>query len=278
MSIESKKNNINFRLKRDILKRDLNSDVRIISSSKYNLGELMPPALLPYSSSKDDDHLLLKANIADIQDCYSKTEDDALLLLKAEKTELIDSYSNSEDDALLLLKANDTDLSNYVDLTSAQTITGQKYFDITRVFSMSKLGKIDIPILRAGGEDILVRELNDWMAVQNNVAKLVIGENLYVVAKEVTDYWWDGTDLKVLEVELSDMNNVVSTLGVATVGGNAITDILIDGNVLTPAKNKNFVETDYDQSVLFEREEEQDQLQIFKVLQIPNQKMMLYCY
>ncbi|KAA6374685.1 MAG: hypothetical protein EZS28_029788, partial [Streblomastix strix] len=92
-------------------------------------------------------------------------------------------------------------------------------------------------------------ELNDWMAVQDNVAKLAIGDNLYIVDKEVTDYWWDGTNIKVLETELPDMSNVVTTLGAATGGGNAITDILIDGNLLTQAKNKNFVDTDYDQSI-----------------------------
>ncbi|KAA6391606.1 MAG: hypothetical protein EZS28_012866 [Streblomastix strix] len=92
-------------------------------------------------------------------------------------------------------------------------------------------------------------ELNDWMTVQDNVAKLVIGDNLYIVDKEVTDYWWDITDLKVLETELLDINNVITTLGAATGGSNAITDISIDGNILTPAKNKNYEETDYDQSV-----------------------------
>ncbi|KAA6365681.1 MAG: hypothetical protein EZS28_038792, partial [Streblomastix strix] len=93
------------------------------------------------------------------------------------------------------------------------------------------------------------RELNDWMGIQDNVAKLVIGDNLYIVDKDVTDYWWDGTDLKVLETELHDMSNVITTLGKATGGGNAITDVTIDGNILTPAKNKNFVDTDYDQSI-----------------------------
>ncbi|KAA6360975.1 MAG: hypothetical protein EZS28_043498, partial [Streblomastix strix] len=44
-------------------------------------------------------------------------------------------------------------------------------------------------------------------------------------------------------------DNVITTLGAATRGGNAITDISIDGNVLTPAKNKNFVDTEYDQSI-----------------------------
>ncbi|KAA6396947.1 MAG: hypothetical protein EZS28_007523 [Streblomastix strix] len=87
------------------------------------------------------------------------------------------------------------------------------------------------------------------MAVQVNVAKLVIGDNSYIDDKKVTVYWCDGTDLKVLETEIPDMSNVITTLGTATGGGNAITDISIDGNILTPAKNKNFVDTDYDQSI-----------------------------
>ncbi|KAA6404431.1 MAG: hypothetical protein EZS28_000052 [Streblomastix strix] len=259
---------------------------------KANKSELIDS----YTKSEDDALLLLKANVADIVDSYSKTEDDALLLQKADKSDtytktetdtqldakanvvdIVDSYSKTEDDALLLLIANVADLTNYVDLTSAQTITGQKQFGIIRVSSVSKLSKNDASILLAGGGDILVSslvtqpqlqevrdittgkskayvfstqgELNDWMAVQDNVAKLIIGDNLYIVDKEVTDYWQDGTDLKVLETELPDMNNVITTLGAATGGGNAINDISIDGNVLTPAKNKNIVDTDYDQSI-----------------------------
>ncbi|KAA6361520.1 MAG: hypothetical protein EZS28_042953, partial [Streblomastix strix] len=87
------------------------------------------------------------------------------------------------------------------------------------------------------------------MAVQDNVAKLVIGDNLYIVDKEVTDYWLDGTDIKILETELPDMSNVVTSLGPSLGLGNAITDLSIDGNVLTPAKNKNFIDTDYDQNI-----------------------------
>ncbi|KAA6366336.1 MAG: hypothetical protein EZS28_038138 [Streblomastix strix] len=45
------------------------------------------------------------------------------------------------------------------------------------------------------------------------------------------------------------MSNVITTLGTATGGSNAITDISIDGNILIPTKNKNFVDTDYDQSI-----------------------------
>ncbi|KAA6372024.1 MAG: hypothetical protein EZS28_032449, partial [Streblomastix strix] len=230
-----------------------------------------------YSKTEDDALLLLKANVVDIVDSYSKTEDDAILLLKADKTELIDSYSKTEDDALLLLKVNVADLTNYVDLTSAQTITGQKQFSVINVSNISKQSKNDASILLAGGGDMLVSslvaqpqlqevrgiatgkskvyvfstygELNDWMAIQDQVAKLVIGDNLYIIDKEVTDYWWDGTDLKVLETELPDISNVITTLGTATGGGNAITYISINGNILTPAKNKNFVDTDYGQSI-----------------------------
>ncbi|KAA6364740.1 MAG: hypothetical protein EZS28_039733, partial [Streblomastix strix] len=67
--------------------------------------------------------------------------------------------------------------------------------------------------------------------------------------KEVTDYWWDGTNLRVLETELPDMSNVVTSLGPSLGLGNAITDVIIYGNVLTPVKDKNFVDTDYDQSI-----------------------------
>ncbi|KAA6394638.1 MAG: hypothetical protein EZS28_009834 [Streblomastix strix] len=230
-----------------------------------------------YIKSEDDALLLLKADKTERIDSYTKSEDEAFLLLKAHITELIDSYFKTEDDALLLLKVNVTDLINNVDLTSAQTVTGQKQFGVISVSSISKLNKNDASIFLTNIGYMLVSsivvqpqlqeirdittgkskayafstqtELNDWIAVQDNVAKLVIGDNLYISDKEVTDYWWDKIDLKVPETELPDITNVITTLSAATGGGNAITDISIDGNVLTPAKNKNFVDTNYDQSI-----------------------------
>ncbi|KAA6362171.1 MAG: hypothetical protein EZS28_042302 [Streblomastix strix] len=214
-----------------------------------------------YSKIETDTLFDTKVNVADIVDSYLKAEEDALLLLKADKTELIDSYYKTEDDALLILKANDKNNSEQLVFPAYQN----------RV-------KNDTYILLAGGGDMLVSslvtqpqlqkvrdiapgkskayvystqgELNDWMAIQENVAKLVIGDNLFIVDKEVTDYWWDGTDLKVLETELPDISNVITTLGTSTGGGNAITDISIVGNTLTPVKDKNFVGTDYDQSII----------------------------
>ncbi|KAA6363329.1 MAG: hypothetical protein EZS28_041144, partial [Streblomastix strix] len=62
------------------------------------------------------------------------------------------------------------------------------------------------------------------MAVKDNTAKLVIGDNLYIVDKDVTDYWWDVASLHVLETELPDMSNVITTLGTATGEEDAIQD------------------------------------------------------
>ncbi|KAA6388443.1 MAG: hypothetical protein EZS28_016029, partial [Streblomastix strix] len=202
-----------------------------------------------YTKTETDTLLDEKTDKSEHIDCYTKSEDDALLLLKADKSELIDSYTKTETDTLLDDKADKTDLADYVDLTSAQTISGTKQFNIISVATASKQNKNDASILLAGGGDMLVtslviqsqlqvvrnivtgkskayvfstqEELNDWMAIQDN----------------------DGTDLKVLETELPDMSNVVTTLGAVTRSGSAITDISIDGNTLTLAKNTTKSET-----------------------------------
>ncbi|KAA6391365.1 MAG: hypothetical protein EZS28_013105, partial [Streblomastix strix] len=142
---------------------------------------------------------------------------------------------------------------------------------------ISKQSKNDASVLLAGGGEMLVSylvtqqqlqeirdittdkskayvfdtqyDLNDLMAIQDNVAKLVIGNNLYIIDKEVTDYWWDGTDLKVLETELPDMSNFITTLGAITGGGNAITDISIDLHAFALARNTIFVTAGFDQSI-----------------------------
>ncbi|KAA6373420.1 MAG: hypothetical protein EZS28_031054 [Streblomastix strix] len=172
--------------------------------------------------------------------------------------------SVTEVDALLLLKADKTCLENYVELTSTQTITGQKQFGIINVLRISKKNKNDASILLADGVDMQISSLvsqsqiqeirdiasskskgyvfaitdkmNTLMEDQENVAKLLIGDNQYIVDKQVIDYWWDGTGLRALETELQDMSNVMTILGAATGGGNAITDLSFDGNTQIPAK------------------------------------------
>ncbi|KAA6375857.1 MAG: hypothetical protein EZS28_028616 [Streblomastix strix] len=194
--------------------------------------------------------------MADSGVSYIKSENDAMLLLKADQTQLINSYFKSEDDAILLLKAYKTDLDNFVDLSSVQTKSGQKQFCKISIQSVSKLSKNDASISLAEGGNMLVssletqqqlqkvrdiaqgkskgyvfattEEMNTWMEDQENVEKLSIGDNLNIADKEVLGYWWDGTNLRLLETELPDMSNVVTTLGAATGGGNVITDISIN--------------------------------------------------
>ncbi|KAA6377110.1 MAG: hypothetical protein EZS28_027364, partial [Streblomastix strix] len=230
-----------------------------------------------YTKQEDDALLDEKLNITDQIDAYNKSELDALLDDKLNITDQIDAYSKQEDDALLLLKADKSELADYVDLASTQTITGQKQFGIVSVSSISKQNKNDASILLAGGGDMLVSslvsqpqlqevrdiasskskgyvfattdEMNTWMEDQENVAKLAIGDNLYIVDKQVMDYWWDGSNLRALETELPDMSNVMTILGAATAGGSAITDLSFNVNTLIPAKNSSFVRTNYDETI-----------------------------
>ncbi|KAA6375681.1 MAG: hypothetical protein EZS28_028791 [Streblomastix strix] len=218
-----------------------------------------------YSKQEDDALLLLKADKSELIDAYNKSEVDALLDDKLNISDQIDAYTKQEHDALLLLKADKSELADYVDLASTQTIIGQKQFGIINASSISKQNKNDASILLAGGGDMLVSslvsqpqlqemrdiasgkskgyvfattdEMNTWMDDQENVAKLAIGDNLYIVDKQVMDYWWDGSNLRALETELPDMSNIMTIFRTATGGGNAITDLSFEGNTLIPTKN-----------------------------------------
>ncbi|KAA6403923.1 MAG: hypothetical protein EZS28_000561 [Streblomastix strix] len=231
-----------------------------------------------YQKTETNEFLALKLNISDQIDAYSKTGADALLDDKLNITDQIDAYRKQKDDALLLLKADKTELADYVDLTSSQAITGQKQFNSNVIAAaFAKTGKNDASILLAGGGNMLVSllvsqpqlyevldiasgksngyvfattdEMNTWMEDQENVAKLAVGDNLYIMDKQVMDYQWDGTSLRALETELPDMSNVMTILGTTIGGGNAITDLSFDGNILMLAKNSSFITTNYDETI-----------------------------
>ncbi|KAA6402354.1 MAG: hypothetical protein EZS28_002117 [Streblomastix strix] len=266
-----------------LLDEKLNISDQIDAYSKTEDDELLALKLnisdqiVAYNKSEADALLDEKLNISDQIDAYNKSEIDALLDDKLNITDQIDAYSKQEDDALLLLKADKAELADYVDLASTQTITGQKQFGIISVSSISKQNKNDASILLAGGGDMLVSslvsqpqlqevrdiasgkskgyifattdEMNTWMEDQENVAKLAIGDNLYIVDNQVMDYWWDGSSLRALETELPDMKNVMTIHGAAIGGGNAITDLSFERNTLIPAKNCSFITTNYDETI-----------------------------
>ena len=52
-----------------------------------------------------------------------------------------------------------------------------------------------------------VADLDSWLLVEENRSKLVLGDNLYIRAIGVPDYWWDGSSKQVLETEKPDLTN-----------------------------------------------------------------------
>ena len=47
--------------------------------------------------------------------------------------------------------------------------------------------------------------LDAWLAVPANVEQLNVGDNFYITATDVPDYWWDGTQKQKLETQKVDL-------------------------------------------------------------------------
>ncbi|KAA6391292.1 MAG: hypothetical protein EZS28_013184 [Streblomastix strix] len=230
-----------------------------------------------YSKTKADALLFYKLNITDQIDVYKNTKVDAIFNKKLNISDQIDAYSEISDDALLIFNADKTELDNYVDLTSilrqqVKNIQEQLVFSVYRNRIKLKL-QFFLQVVEICQSDhqyhnhflykerdivsgkskryvfATTDEMNTWMEDQGNVAKLAIGDNLYIVDKQVKDYQWDGTGFRVLETELPNMSIVITILGTATGGCNAITDLSIIGNTFLLAKNSSFLTTNYDETI-----------------------------
>lgn len=51
--------------------------------------------------------------------------------------------------------------------------------------------------------------LDAWLLVSANTASLKTGQNIYIKETDTPDYWWDGTQLQVLETEKVNLENYV---------------------------------------------------------------------
>lgn len=75
--------------------------------------------------------------------------------------------------------------------------------------------KEEVNALASGGTSALVfdtqEELNTWMETPANVATLKVGQNIYIKATDTPDYWWDGTQLQILETQKVDLADYVTT-------------------------------------------------------------------
>lgn len=63
-----------------------------------------------------------------------------------------------------------------------------------------------------------VEDMNAWLEDSNNVVKLVLGDNLYIRAVDVPDYWWDNKSLTAqpLETQKVDLSEYAKKDSVPT--------------------------------------------------------------
>lgn len=66
------------------------------------------------------------------------------------------------------------------------------------------------------------QELDTWLTIPDNVNKLRVGDNLFIVALDTPDYWWDGTTYQILETQKVDLTNYATL----TMLENAVIPIL----------------------------------------------------
>jgi hypothetical protein len=59
-------------------------------------------------------------------------------------------------------------------------------------------------------------DLDAWLSDSANTANLVLGDNLYIRATDVPDYWWDGASKQELETQKVDLSEYVKNTDYAT--------------------------------------------------------------
>lgn len=77
-----------------------------------------------------------------------------------------------------------------------------------------------------------IEDLDVWLQDTANVEKLVLGDNFYIVATDVPDYWWDGTQKRILETEKPDLTDYAKKEQFITLSQSAY-DALTEKNANT---------------------------------------------
>ena len=73
-----------------------------------------------------------------------------------------------------------------------------------------------------------VAALDAWLAVPDNVKQLNVGDNFYITATDVPDYWWDGIQKQKLETQKVDLTTYDQRI---TANASAISEL--NGNIST---------------------------------------------
>ena len=90
-----------------------------------------------------------------------------------------------------------------------------------------------------------VEDMNAWLAVPENVETLNVGDNLYIRALDVPDYWWDGVSVQKLEVEAPDLTDYYTREQV-----NALLPITITESEYLALLADGLIETDRDYNII----------------------------
>ena len=61
-----------------------------------------------------------------------------------------------------------------------------------------------------------LEDLDSWLSDTANTANLVLGDNLYIRATDVPDYWWDGAEKQQLETQKVDLAEYVKNTDYAS--------------------------------------------------------------
>jgi len=101
---------------------------------------------------------------------------------------------------------NDTDLQNGSQVSksiSLHNTSGTAHEDIRG--KLSEVEAIARGKARANIFDT-VEDLDEWLSNPENLKNLQVGDNFYIKATDVPDYWWDGEQKQKLETEKPDLS------------------------------------------------------------------------
>ena len=62
-----------------------------------------------------------------------------------------------------------------------------------------------------------LEDLETWLQDENNTSNLVLGDNLYIRALDVPDYWWDGSSKQELETQKVDLEEYLKKSELPTI-------------------------------------------------------------
>lgn len=101
-----------------------------------------------------------------------------------------------------------------------------------------------------------VADLDTWLSNPDNVAQLQIGDNFYIKATDVPDYWWDGSEKQPLETEKVDLSgyakvdgsNAAGTWPISITGNSATAEVANTSNrTKSETKSKTLNPSDWTQ-------------------------------